>query len=203
MFRFYLCSFSFPLLSFTCFVCVYFCQCSGLDQSFHYHVVAELVFTSFLSSTWCMCCFCRWFFFYGCPKNWTIASIARCFNDKIRALWNTFIVMRTFILILSQVCIERESILSCTSSSLLMRPYECVYVARYARNTQVHLILSKQKVTTSTKKVLWNLSKIVLAGRWLLILSAMHIADAYTASTTVLWSSLCLLMANMLKTTYS
>lgn len=36
------------------------------------------------------------------------------------------------------------------------------------------------------QKVLWNLSKIVLAGRWLLILSAMHIADAYTASTTVL-----------------
>lgn len=40
---------------FTSFLVVFLFSLTVLGQSFHYHVVAELVFTSFLSSTWCMC----------------------------------------------------------------------------------------------------------------------------------------------------
>lgn len=104
-----------------------------------------------------------------------MATIARCFNDKIRARNEHFYrSVNIYFNTIANMYIERESIYHSVSSILCGFVCMCACERHhYARacNAQVHLAMPEQKVTTSTK-VLWNLSKIVLAGRWLLILSA-------------------------------
>lgn len=118
---------------------------------------------------------------------------------RFKRAMNTFIVTRTFILILSHKCVHVQS------ERERQRWHKCI-CASYFKCT--HSETAAVTVTNRQPKVLSlscsNLSKIVLAGRWLLILSACTLwTRVYSSTAPVLCSSLCLLMANMLKTTYS
>lgn len=156
-------------------------------------------------------CFCRRLYVldYMCCRcarkieQWQAIG-KRCFNEIQASNEHFYRYANIYFNIITQVCVcmcigkETGRWHKCICASY----FKCTHNETAAAKVSAVTVTNRQPKVLSRSRS--NLSKIVLAGRWLLILSACTLwTRVYSSTAPVLCSSLCLLMANMLKTTYS